>query len=130
MTDTCECHHEVARLHQFFQDWFQGVIEPDEFALCEQALADGFTIITPAGEIVERTEILEAIRIHRGGEPADFQIRTVGRSCRRVRGLHLSTYEEHQSGERSTVRLSTAVLGSQENGFVWHAVHETWITTV
>ncbi|MFW2381188.1 MAG: hypothetical protein ACN4GZ_05465 [Acidimicrobiales bacterium] len=128
MADTCECHQEVARLHQFFQDWFQGVLDVDDFAVCEQALADGFTIITPGGDMVERKEILEAIRIHRGGEPAAFQIRTVGRSCQQVRGLHLSTYEEHQTGTRATVRLSTAVIGSGETGFVWHAVHETWIT--
>ena len=130
MTETCKCHQEVARLHQFFQDWFQGTLSVDEFSVCEQALADGFTIVTPAGEMVERSEILEAIRVHRGGEPAQFQIRTVGRSCQQVRGLHLSTYEEHQSGARSTVRLSTAVLGTADDGFVWHAVHETWITTV
>jgi hypothetical protein len=130
MTETCECHHEVARLHRFFQDWFQGTLSVDKFAVCEQALTDGFTIVTPSGEMVERREILEAIRVHRGGEPAEFQIRTVGRSCQQVRGLHLSTYEEHQSGARSTVRLSTAVLGSADGGFVWHAVHETWITTV
>ncbi len=128
MTDTCVCHQEVARLHQFFQDWFQGVLDVEQFSSCEQALASGFTIVTPGGDLVRRDEILEVIRLHRGGEPPEFQITTAPRYCQQVRGLHLSTYEERQTGARSTVRLSTAVLGTTDSGFVWHAVHETWIT--
>lgn len=128
MSDVCECHAEVARLHQFFQDWFQGVHSADELAPCEEALAPGFTIVTPGGDVVQRDEILEAIRLHRGGETPDFQIRTVPRSCQQVRGLHITTYEEHQTGERSTARLSTAVLGANDDLFSWHALHETWIT--
>lgn len=128
MPDACDCHQEVARLHQFFQDWFQGVLGVDEFTLCEQALAPGFTIVTPGGEMVQRDEILEAIRLHRGGETPDFRIRTVGRSCQQVRGLHITTYEEHQTGARSTIRLATAILGSSADFYSWHAVQETWIT--
>lgn len=128
MTDSCECFGEVARLHQFFQDWFQGSLPVDQFDLCERALAPGFTIVTPGGDMVERDEILETIRLHHSGETPDFQIRTVGRACRQVRGLHISTYEEHQAGVRTTTRLSTAVLGIASGQFEWHAVHETWLT--
>lgn len=128
MSESCECHVEIARLHQFFQDWFQGGLAVEEFRLCEEALAPGFTIVTPGGDMVQREEILEAIRIHRGGETPDFQIKTVGRSCQQVRGLHITTYEEHQTGARATVRLSTAVLGADDGVFRWHAVHETWLT--
>ena len=129
MSDQCDCHEEVARLHQFFQNWFQGKLAPADFSLCEEALAPGFTIVTPGGDMVGRDEILEAIRIHRGGEGPEFQIRTVGRSCQQVRGLHISSYEEYQTGARSTVRLSTAVIGTDNDSFKWHAVHETWITS-
>ncbi len=129
MPDTCECHVEVAGLHQFFQDWFLGKLDESAFTQCEQALAPGFTIVTPGGDLIERDQILEAIRVHRGGEPPGFGIRTVARSCQRVRGVHVSTYEEHQTGTRSTVRLSTAVIGEVDGTLRWHAVHETWITT-
>jgi len=128
MPESCECHQEVARLHQFFQDWFQGGLDIDEFGLCEEALAPGFTIVTPSGDMVRREEILNAIRMHHGGEAPDFQIKTVGRSCQQIRGLHVTTYEEHQAGARATVRLSTAVLGADDGVFRWHTVHETWIT--
>ena len=125
----CKCHDEVARLHRFFQDWFRGRLQAGEFSVCETALAPGFTIVTPGGELIERDDIVEGIRIHHGGEPPSFQIRTVPRSCQRVRGLHVSTYEEHQTGTRSTVRLSTAVMSEVDGILKWHNVHETWITS-
>ncbi len=128
MSEACDCYDEVARLHRFFQDWFQGVLPDQDFALCENALAAGFTIVTPGGALVTREEILEAIRTHRGEEPDDFTIETVGRHCQQVRGLHLTTYEERQMGPRPTVRLSTATISRSDVEFRWHAVHETWIT--
>lgn len=126
----CDCYAEVARLHQFFQDWFHGALSEEAFADCEQALAPGFTIVTPSGDLVDRDDILEVIRRHRGGEPPHFAITTVGRHCQRVNDLHLTTYEERQSGTRSTIRLSTAVLSEAEGRFRWHAVHETWLTAL
>lgn len=128
MAETCDCFDEVARLHRFFQDWFQGLLSDPEFVLCEHALAPGFTIVTPGGDLVTREEIIGAIRVHRGGEPAEFAIETAGRHCQRVGDLHLTTYEERQLGHRPTVRLSTAVLSGAGTAFLWHAVHETWIT--
>ena len=129
MPDRCACHDEVARLHDFFQEWHRGSIRLDDFARCEDALASGFTIITPVGQLLERDVILDAVRRHHGGEGPDFRINTVARSCQRVRGLHISTYEEHQEGVRSTIRLSTAVLSEVNDRLVWHAVHETWVAS-
>lgn len=129
MPDDCVCHQEVARLHQFFQDWYCGVLGEERFETCERALAADFAIVTPSGQLIERDQILRAIRSHRGGEPPDFRIVTVSRQCRQVDGVHISTYEEHQRGSRSTMRLSTAVLGENGGVWTWHNVHETWITT-
>lgn len=129
MPEVCECHIEVARLHDFFQEWHRGNLQPGDFAQFEDALAPGFTIITPVGQLLERDLILDAVRALHGGEGPDFRIETVARSCQRVRGLHISTYEEHQQGARSTIRLSTAVLSETDGRLVWHAVQETWITS-
>jgi hypothetical protein len=128
MAEPCECHQEVADLHRFFQDWFQGVLPVEDFDRCDAALAPGFTIVTPGGELIERADIIEALRLHHGGEPSTFAIETVARHCQRVGELHLTTYEERQAGARSTVRLSTAVLSQDRGLFRWHAVQETWIT--
>ena len=129
MPEVCECHVEIARLHDFFQEWHRGSLEAEDFALCEEALAPGFTIITPVGQLLERDLILDAVRNHHGGEGPDFRIKTVARSCQRVRGLHISAYEEHQEGARSTIRLATAVLGEIDGVLRWHSVHETWVTS-
>ncbi len=129
MASECACFDEVARLHRFFQDWFYGALPEEDFAACERALAPGFTIVTPSGELILRPEILEAIRRHRGGEPTDFTIETVARHCQRLGDLHLTSYEERQTGTRSTIRLSSAVLSETLGGFGWHSVHETWISS-
>jgi len=127
VSSACACHDEVARLHRFFQDWFQGVIAEDEFALCDEALAPGFTIVPPSGDLIPRADILEGVRHHRGREPDDFHIETAVRNCQQIGEVHIVTYEEHQVGTRPTIRLSTAVLTEHEGGFRWHAVHETWV---
>ena len=128
MPEDCDCFDEVARLHRFFQDWFRGDLERADFTICEDALAPGFVMITPGGELIDRDEILEAIRRHRARESKSFSIETVGRSCRRLGDVHLVAYEERQTGVRSTVRLSSAVLTTVGPKFLWHQVHETWVT--
>jgi hypothetical protein len=128
VSDTCECEGEIARLHEFFQDWFRGILNPDDFGLCEAALAPGFTIITPGGQLITRDEILEGVRRHRGGEPDEFRIETVARHCQRIGDIHVVAYEERQTGVRSTIRLSTAVLSESADTYKWHSVHETWVT--
>lgn len=128
MPDPCICFSEVERLHDFFQGWFRGDLAGDDFAGCEAALAPGFAIVTPGGDLVRRDELLAALRRHHGKEPRDFAIETVGRQCHQVNDVHLVTYEERQSGPRSTIRLSTAAITAGDDGFLWHSVHETWVT--
>ncbi len=128
MPEECVCFDEVAQLHEFFQGWFQGDLATDEFGRCESALAEGFSIVTPGGELIHREELLTALRRHRGREPGSFTIDTVSRKCHRVNDVHLVTYEERQSGPRSTVRLSTAAITEGGGRFSWHSVHETWVT--
>lgn len=128
MSRDCACFEEVGRLHRFFQDWFRGDLDPADFRICEEALAPGFAMVTPSGDLIDRGEILDAIRRHRARESKSFLIETVGRSCRQLNGVHLVTYEERQAGVRSTVRLSSAVLTEGAANFLWHHVHETWVT--
>ena len=128
MPDACDCFAEVARLHQFFQDWFRGEIPEAAFAMCAAALAPGFALVTPSGELIGRDEILAGIERHYGAEPNEFAIEIVERSCRRVNDVHLVTYEEHHLGPRPSIRLSTAALTRTGDEYSWHAVHETWVT--
>lgn len=128
MPDACVCFGEVAHLHDFFQGWFRGELDDEDFARCEAALAEDFIIVTPGGELIAREELLAALRRHRGREPDDFTIETLGRRCQQTNNVHLVTYEERQSGPRSTIRLSTAAITKTDGVFAWHSVHETWVT--
>ena len=128
MPSECDCFEEITRLHHFFQDWFRGDLDPVDFKICEDALAPGFAMVTPSGDLVSRDEILEAIWRHRSRESKRFSIETVGRGCEQLNGVHLVTYEERQGGVRSTIRLSTAALAETDGRFVWHRVHETGVT--
>lgn len=128
MPSDCRCFDEVARLHRFFQAWFRGDLPSSDFSVCEGALAPGFVMVSPSGELIERGEILAALQRHRAREPNSFSIETVGRSCQQLNGVHMVTYEERQTGTRSTIRLSTAVLTEARTAFLWHRVHETWVT--
>lgn len=128
MPEDCECFQEVERLHRFFQDWFRGELDDAKFSICDNALAPGFAMVTPGGQLIGRDDILQAIRQHRARESKSFSIKTVGRSCQQLNGVHLVTYEERQTGVRSTIRLSSAVLTEVGPNFRWHQVHETWVT--
>ena len=57
MPESCVCFGEVGRLHDFFQGWFRGDLDPGDFA---------------------RDELLAALHRHRGRETASFAIETVG----------------------------------------------------
>ncbi|MDJ0496420.1 MAG: DUF4440 domain-containing protein [Acidimicrobiia bacterium] len=128
MLEDRDCFDEVARLHRFFQDWFRGDLDRADFAICEEALAPGFAMVTPGGDHIDRDAILEAIRRHRAREAKSFTIETVGRGYQHVNGVHLVTYEERQAGARSSIRLSTAALTRNGPKYLWHLVHETWVT--
>lgn len=54
---------EIVQLHQFFQDWYNGAIPETKagFTRLENALAEGFRIITPDAQIIEREAILQSI---------------------------------------------------------------------
>lgn len=126
MAEPCECAAAIADLHDFFAAWYRG--EPTaDISTLESALAADFRLVTPKATVVERAAIVDATRRRHGGFPnSQIEIKPV--ACSRARGLHLSTYEEHQidDTERS-VRLSTAVLSSVGDGWSWHLVHETWL---
>ncbi|MFQ5740984.1 MAG: hypothetical protein ACE5JX_18435, partial [Acidobacteriota bacterium] len=100
-----DCRKEVLQLHQFFRDWFSGRLQEKDFGRCSAVLAESFQIITPAGELVERAELLRGLRSARGrfaSRPLRLWIENYGgRSL--APGVELATYEEwqeHPSGKR------------------------------
>ena len=55
---------EVIELHQFFQDWFNGVIPntDEQFARFADVMADSFGMVPPNGRFISRTPLLDGLR--------------------------------------------------------------------
>ena len=128
---------EVIELHQFFQDWFNGVLTdtPAAFARFAEVMAPAFVIVMPDGRAIPREPLLSGLaqaygswqtRGHGRIEIKNFEVRQT------LADGVIATYEEWQVIEgQETARLSTVVFGHQpalKNGVVWRHVHETWLT--
>lgn len=134
---SARCHQEIIDLHRFFVDWFAGQLPRTDaaFARLNDVLAEGMVLISPAGAIQRRDQILSwiggAYGTRKEATPPfriwieQFQLHhQVGR-------LALVTYEEWQEIEgETTARLSSALFREKEgtpHGVEWLHVHETWL---
>ncbi|MGB5341641.1 MAG: hypothetical protein WBP67_06065, partial [Thermoanaerobaculia bacterium] len=111
------CNDEVVQLHQFFQDWFNGVLPPTDkaFDRFSSVMGEGFVIISPSGELTDREELLERLRAAHGiwrgmSRPGRIWIENL-QVRHQVGDQILVLYEESQEidGE-SRGRLSTALF--------------------
>lgn len=124
---------EIAELHQFFQDYFRGLLAAEAIMRFTDTLGEGFTLIDSAGRITEREAIISAIR-RAHGTRSDIKIWTEKPVLRHQDGaLWVATYEEWQTAAgQTTQRQSTVVFGrdaSAPNGLVWLHVHESGLLT-
>ena len=130
------CRKEVEELHQFFQNWFTGHLDPSDkdFQRFSNVMADGFEIISPDGGRMKRSEILTRVRDGHGSSKGEgFRIWIENYRSRPIgNDLLLVTYEEWQeAGSDKRGRVSTAVFRPKSetpNGVEWLHVHETWLS--
>ena len=117
---------EITSLHSWFAEWFRAEADAGPFSRFEDAIADGFTLVTPDGMVLKRTEIMTAIRTARGARNVDIWT-TDHELIWRGDGVTIVRYVEHQAeDERENARLSTAGFQATEGGLQWLFVHETW----
>ena len=126
-------HHEIVELHQFFQDWFNGDIDPSEtaFSRFSGVMAEDFTIITPTGIPTPREPLISMLqKAHATRQNIKIWIENIVLR-HRIGGMLLVTYEEWQQiGDDKTGRLSSALFREDSNclnGLEWLHVHETWL---
>ena len=126
------CRREVTELYKFFEDWFNGRIELTEegFSRLRDVVADGFQIVFPNGQMIDRDDLLNRVRAAHGTEPLRIWIE--GYRSRAIdEGLQLTTYQEWQSTDGPPRgRRVTAVLRRKpgaRNGVEWLHVHEVWL---
>jgi hypothetical protein len=137
---------EIEELHAFFVRWFNGTCPEDDGVFAAGVLdhlAPSFTLIPPAGTILDRTALATAIRASHGSSP-DFAIEIraiqirVGEIRARAGDLIVATYEEWQRAAAYSTppengRIATALLrvrGQDEHRadcLEWLHVHETWL---
>ena len=131
------CRREVIELHRFFEEWFNGDLEPtaEAFGRFSEVMAPRFELIQPSGERRDLDSLLNSLQAGHGKHRRDdsrmrIQIRDV--RCQPLSGgLARVTYEEWQEiGGESRGRISTALFRRTEaspNGVEWLSVHETWL---
>lgn len=124
---------EIVELHQFFQDWYIGKLErsKENFDRLENALADGFRIVTPNAQIIERQPLIDGIENAHNTQVA-MRIWIEDVHIQHWLDDHvLATYQEWQEkGGETTTRLSSVLFKRKpENphGLEWLFVHETWM---
>lgn len=137
MSDHADYADEIESLHAFFEDWYHGRVTADaaNFERVRAALADGFEMVTPDGEVHDRATVLSGIESQHGarrGTDPGFRIEISGVSTIDVSGERaLCRYIEHQRVDGVwEARVSSVLFGSSRgpaNGIEWRHVHETWL---
>lgn len=129
------CQTEINELHQFFQDWFNGIIPAtdENFVRLSMVLDQNFVIISPGGKLTKRDSLLDGLRnAYNTRSRCKIWIENV--QFQRLAGdVVVTTYEEWQqdSAGPPAGRISTALFKKNvhtPNGVSWLHVHETWLT--
>ena len=123
---------EIKSLHDFFCDWFGGMVNQERFEeLFSKRFSSELIFIPPAGNYLQFKDLEESIREGYGANP-DFkiEIRNV-RLLIEMDGYILATYEEWQrnalaSKPPDNARLATVMFKNGDH-LIWQHIHETWM---
>ncbi len=127
---------EIRRLHQFFIDWFNGVVPKTEeaFKSFRSATAADFSIIPPSGELIPIEALSQGLyNAHNQRPGLDIDVRKMTIQ-HKMGDFYLATYEEWQLEKGDSEwkgRVSSALLSKNASapaGLMWHHVHETWLS--
>ncbi len=132
------CRRDIRALHAFFVDWYADKADREAFGDFERALGEGFEMITPDGERLDREAVLAMVADGRGRyDPGEFDIEI--RDVSVVASFEdrtLTRYEEIQTGPTGReIRISTVLLAPGPERSVlpggqpieWQYLQETWL---
>lgn len=125
------CDRLIRELHVFIAAWLKGTVAKtaQSFQAFEKELDDDFVIIHPRAVVQDKSAIVSDLWHAHGAQSEDFDIEIFHINTRFVSTrLCIMTYEEHQTGAKASVRLSTVVFRrpNGEEPFRWFHLHETW----
>ncbi|TIT01998.1 DUF4440 domain-containing protein [Mesorhizobium sp.] len=124
---------EVVDLHRFFVDWFvAGSADRADFSRFERVMAEGFQMVAPDGQILDRDAVLDHVRVSRATCDGDFTISIEDiRAGWQIEDAIVVCYVETQQRDgKHSRRRSSAVFttsSSAPNGVEWRHLHETWL---
>jgi hypothetical protein len=115
---------EVVALHDAFTAWLGA--GAGAFGPIEAALAPGFAMVPPDGQLHDRAAVLARLRSARGLRGAQFRIAIENAAILHAQGdMALVRYVERQWAPDSA-RRAVALLRWQNDAWRWLWVQETW----
>lgn len=119
---------EVYGLHRFFEDWLGGTVgnTGENLKYLEQALAEDFKMISPAGNIESRATLITGFQSGWHSLPGiSIQIEEVEILQEDTTSV-LALYKEKQMvNNQSNTRISTVLFKKQPENLKWLFVQET-----
>ena len=127
-------HSEIVQLHDFFADYLNGTVAADETNRMEIALRSDFTMVAPDGSVSDRSAVIGAITKNHGAVAGMEMSITNVELLYESPGVIAARYIENQVYDAgSNSRWSTVIFepsNDAPNGFVWLALHETWLAEI
>jgi hypothetical protein len=122
---------EVERVHSLLATWLGTPASPQVLDGFAAAQHDEFSMVTVAGAVLRKAELLSGLHRARNSRPGlvidvfDIEILCTAADTTVVRFV-----EQHRDGDDTEYRRTTAVLRAvtQGNRYQWLAVHETAVT--
>jgi hypothetical protein len=124
---------EIVDLHRFFVDWFDAErADRADFSRFESVMGEGFRMVAPSGQMLDREAVLDHVRASRATCDGDFAIAIEDiRAGWQAGDTIVVCYIEAQRRDgKHSRRRSSAVFttsSSAPNGVEWRHLHETWL---
>ncbi|MGX9117422.1 DUF4440 domain-containing protein [Mesorhizobium sp. BHbsci] len=124
---------EIVDLHRFFVDWFdRASADRVDFSRFERVMGDGFCMVAPSGQVLDRKAVLDHIKASRATCDGDFaiSIEDIRAGWQAGDTIVISYVEAQQRAGKHSRRRSSAVFttsSSAPNGVEWRHLHETWL---
>jgi hypothetical protein len=124
---------EIVDLHRFFVDWFvETRADKADFSRFESVMGEGFGMIAPSGQILDRDAVVDHVRESRATCDDDFaiSIEDIRPGWQADDTIVVCYIEAQLRGGKHSRRRSSAVFttsSSTPNGVEWRHLHETWL---
>lgn len=122
---------EVERVHSLLATWLGTPASPQILDGFAAAHHDDFSMVTAAGAVLRKTELLASLHRARHSRPGlVIEVSDIEIICATAETTVVRFVEQHHDGRDTDYRRTTAVLRAdpEQNRYRWLTVHETTVT--